>query len=41
LRSVEGFGAFEAHSLPCSVFAEGDVDVVENLDVVAQEADGL
>ena len=38
---VEGLGAVEAEAEFCGGFGEGDVDVVEDFDVVAEEADGL
>jgi hypothetical protein len=38
---VEGFGAVEAKAEGAGGFGEGDVDVVEDFDVVAEEADGL
>jgi len=38
---VEGFGAVEAEPEGAGSFGESDVDVVENFDVIAEEADGL
>ena len=40
-RVVEGLGAVEAKAEIAGGFGEGDVDVVEDLDMVAEEADGL
>ena len=38
---VEAFGAEEAQAEGARALGEGDVDVVEDLDVVAEETDGL
>ncbi len=38
---VEALGAVEAEAERAGGGGEGDVDVVENFDVVAEEADGL
>jgi hypothetical protein len=38
---VEALGAKEAEAERAGALGEGDVDVVENLDVVGEEADGL
>lgn len=40
-RGIEGFGAFEPDAELGGVVAEGNVDVVEDFDVVAEEADGI
>jgi len=39
--AVEAFGAEEAEAEGARALGEGDVDVVEDLDVVTEEADGL
>jgi hypothetical protein len=38
---VEAGGAVEAQAERAGALGEGDVDVVEDLDVVGEEADGL
>src|SRR5690348_5923139 len=40
-RIIERFGAPQAHAFLFSKGLEADVDVVEDLDVIAQEPDGL
>ena len=40
-RGVEAFGAGELHAEVGGLLLEVDVDVVEDLDVIAEEADGL
>ena len=40
-RSVERFRPLQTETSLSGIAAEGDVDVVENLDVVAEKADGL
>src|ERR1017187_3042753 len=40
-RVVQGFGTVEAQAERAGGLSERDVDVVENLDIVAEKADGL
>ena len=40
-RVVEAFGAIESEAEFACGFYESDVDIVKDLDVVGEEADGL